>query len=75
MLCLHLQLRLKVCKMVTGALLNMTKTVKCPEVWKPSLYMFLSIALSYSTHEGHFYWYTDPKAGPAFPKVFVTKQI
>ncbi|CAN6482099.1 unnamed protein product [Victoria cruziana] len=61
----------QVCKMVTGALLNMTKTMKCPEVWKPSLYMFLSIALSYSTHEGHFYWYTDPKAGPAFPKEFV----
>ncbi|KAF3787193.1 putative folate-biopterin transporter 6 [Nymphaea thermarum] len=57
--------------MVNGALRNMIQTMKCPEVWKPSLYMFLSIALSYSTHEGHFYWYTDPKAGPAFPKEFV----
>lgn len=68
--------RAKVFMMVNGALGNMIQTMKCPEVWKPSLYMFLSIALSYSTHEGHFYWYTDPKAGPAFPKVIVfTKQI
>ncbi|MED6194941.1 hypothetical protein PIB30_033354 [Stylosanthes scabra] len=49
----------------------MYKTTRHPQVWKPSLYIFLSLALSVTTHEGHFYWYTDPKAGPAFSKEFV----
>ncbi|KAF4351774.1 hypothetical protein F8388_008784 [Cannabis sativa] len=53
------------------ALRGMYKTIRFPQVWKPSLYMFLSLALSFSTHEGHFYWYTDPKAGPAFSQEFV----
>ncbi|XP_020267433.1 probable folate-biopterin transporter 6 [Asparagus officinalis] len=56
---------------VGGAIGGMGTTIKCPHVWKPSLYMFLSLALSISTHEGHFYWYTDPKAGPAFSQEFV----
>ncbi|KAF7817311.1 putative folate-biopterin transporter 6 [Senna tora] len=50
---------------------SMYKTILYPQVWKPSLYMFLSLALNISTHEGHFYWYTDPKAGPAFSQEFV----
>jgi hypothetical protein len=54
------------------ALRGMSKTIKLPQVWKPSLYMYLSLALSISTHEGHFYWYTDPKAGPAFSQVHAT---
>ncbi|XP_071919818.1 probable folate-biopterin transporter 6 [Coffea arabica] len=53
------------------AVKGMCKTIQCPDVWKPSLYMYLSIALSISTHEGQFYWYTDPKAGPAFSQEFV----
>ncbi|KAF5726280.1 Major facilitator superfamily protein [Tripterygium wilfordii] len=53
------------------AVTSMCKSIKCPQVWKPSLYMFLSLALSISTHEGQFYWYTDPKAGPAFSQEFV----
>lgn len=53
------------------AVKGMYKTIRCPEVWKPSLYMYLSLALSISTHEGQFYWYTDPKAGPAFSQEFV----
>lgn len=48
---------------------GMYKSIRCPQVWKPSLYMYLSLALSISTHEGQFYWYTDPKAGPAFSQV------
>ncbi|KAG8381936.1 hypothetical protein BUALT_Bualt05G0024500 [Buddleja alternifolia] len=48
---------------------GMYKTIQFPQVWKPSLYMYLSLALSISTHEGQFYWYTDPKAGPAFSQV------
>ena len=54
------------------ALRGMSKTIKLPQVWKPSLYMYLSLALSISTHEGQFYWYTDPKAGPAFSQVHTT---
>ncbi|PKU78761.1 probable folate-biopterin transporter 6 [Dendrobium catenatum] len=56
---------------VREAVFGMGRTIRCPEVWKPSLFMFLSIALSLSTHEGQFYWYTDPKAGPAFSQGFV----
>ncbi|KAG0479885.1 hypothetical protein HPP92_010506 [Vanilla planifolia] len=56
---------------VREAILGMGKAITCPKVWKPSLFMFLSIALSISTHEGQFYWYTDPKAGPAFSQGFV----
>ncbi|KAM0059290.1 putative MFS transporter superfamily, biopterin transporter family [Helianthus debilis subsp. tardiflorus] len=54
-----------------GALKGMSETIQFPEVWKPSLYMYLSIALSFSTHEGQFYWYTDPMAGPAFSQELV----
>ncbi|KAJ6673897.1 FOLATE-BIOPTERIN TRANSPORTER 6-RELATED [Salix viminalis] len=46
------------------ALRGMSKTIKLPQVWKPSLYMYLSLALSISTHEGQFYWYTDPESWP-----------
>ncbi|GAV80080.1 BT1 domain-containing protein [Cephalotus follicularis] len=53
------------------AMMGMHQTIKCPQVWKPSLYMFLSLALSISTHEGQFYWYTDPKAGPSFSQEFI----
>ncbi|KAF2313037.1 hypothetical protein GH714_008847 [Hevea brasiliensis] len=53
------------------AVKGMYKTMKFTQVWKPSLYMYLSLALSISTHEGQFYWYTDPKAGPAFSQEFV----
>ncbi|XP_022750343.1 probable folate-biopterin transporter 6 [Durio zibethinus] len=53
------------------AIRGMHQTIKFPQVWKPSLYMYLSLALSISTHEGQFYWYTDPKAGPAFSQEFV----
>ncbi|XP_057959155.1 probable folate-biopterin transporter 6 [Malania oleifera] len=56
---------------VGGAMAGMYKTIKLPQVWKPSLYMYLSLALSISTHEGQFYWYTDPKGGPAFSQEFV----
>ncbi|PKA49403.1 putative folate-biopterin transporter 6 [Apostasia shenzhenica] len=50
---------------------GMGRTIRSEKVWKPALFMFLSISLSISTHEGHFYWYTDPKAGPAFSQEFV----
>ncbi|KAF5748111.1 Major facilitator superfamily protein [Tripterygium wilfordii] len=53
------------------AVTGMYESIKCPQVWKPSLYMFLSLALSISTHEAQFYWYTDPKDGPAFSQEFV----
>ncbi|KAK2452853.1 Major facilitator superfamily protein [Trifolium repens] len=50
---------------------SMYKTIKYPQAWKPSLYMLLSLSLNVTTHEGHFYWYTDAKAGPAFSQEFV----
>lgn len=57
------------------AVKGMYKTIKYPQVWKPSLYMFISLALNISTHEGYFYWYTDPKAGPAFSQVGFTVSL
>lgn len=53
------------------AIRGMRETIRRPQVWKPSLYMYLSLALSFSTHEGQFYWYTDSRAGPAFSQEFV----
>uniref|UniRef100_A0A251RMA9 Putative folate-biopterin transporter, Major facilitator superfamily domain protein n=2 Tax=Helianthus annuus TaxID=4232 RepID=A0A251RMA9_HELAN len=49
----------------------MYKNIQLPEVWKPSLYMYMSMALSISTHEAEFYWYTDPNAGPAFSQELI----
>ncbi|KAI9118302.1 hypothetical protein K1719_010634 [Acacia pycnantha] len=56
---------------VGSTIRSMWQTIMYPQVWRPSLYMFLSLTLNFSTHEGHFYWYTDPKAGPAFSQEFV----
>ncbi|XP_011081396.1 probable folate-biopterin transporter 6 [Sesamum indicum] len=67
---LHVQ-KNKSTEKLREAVKGMLRTIQFPQVWKPSLYMYLSLALSISTHEGQFYWYTDPKAGPAFSKEFV----
>jgi hypothetical protein len=48
----------------------MWATLKCPDVWKPCLYMYFSIALSLDIHEGMFYWYTDSKGGPLLSQVW-----
>ncbi|XP_068647269.1 probable folate-biopterin transporter 2 [Aristolochia californica] len=49
-----------------GACQSMWMTLKCPDIWRPCLFMYLSFALSLNIQEGLFYWYTDKKAGPAF---------
>uniref|UniRef100_A0A803MS16 Folate-biopterin transporter 2 n=1 Tax=Chenopodium quinoa TaxID=63459 RepID=A0A803MS16_CHEQI len=49
----------------------MWTTLKSQHVWKPSLYMFSSLALNINIHEGLFYWYTDGKGGPLFSKEIV----
>lgn len=56
---------------IREAVNDMYTTLKFPQVCKPALYMYLSLALNISTHEGQFYWYTDPHAGPAFSQEFV----
>ncbi|KAJ4958387.1 hypothetical protein NE237_025498 [Protea cynaroides] len=61
----------KASEKVGGAMTEMYATMKRPQVWKPTLYMYLSLALSISTHEGQFYWFTDAKAGPHFSQEFV----
>ncbi|XP_059456349.1 probable folate-biopterin transporter 3 [Corylus avellana] len=45
---------------------SMWTTLKCPDVWRPCLYMYLSLAVSMNINEGMFYWYTDAKGGPSF---------
>ncbi|XP_050233638.1 probable folate-biopterin transporter 3 [Mercurialis annua] len=49
----------------------MWMTLQCRDVWRPCLYMYLSLALSLHIHEGMFYWYTDAKGGPSFSKEVV----
>ncbi|CAK7353974.1 unnamed protein product [Dovyalis caffra] len=44
----------------------MWRTLKFPDVWRPCIYMYLSLAMSVNIHEGLFYWYTDSKGGPSF---------
>ncbi|KAJ8536157.1 hypothetical protein K7X08_034558 [Anisodus acutangulus] len=39
----------------------MWMALKCENVWKPCLYMYISLALSLHIHEGMFYWCTDAK--------------
>lgn len=50
---------------------SMWTALKCPEIWRPSLYMYISLAVSLNIYEGKFYWYTDPTAGPAFSQEFM----
>ncbi|AES59126.2 folate/biopterin transporter [Medicago truncatula] len=68
---LHNEKKKGVVENVGTTIRSMYKTIKYPQAWKPSLYMFLSLALNVTTHEGHFYWYTDSKVGPAFSQEFV----
>jgi len=49
----------------------MWRTLKFPDVWRPCVYMYLSLALSINIHEGLFYWYTDSKDGPSFSQVYM----
>ncbi|KAJ0965758.1 hypothetical protein J5N97_026896 [Dioscorea zingiberensis] len=45
---------------------SMWTTLKYPYVWRPCLYMYVSLALSLKIQEGMFYWYTDKNSGPSF---------
>ncbi|ONK70489.1 uncharacterized protein A4U43_C05F34240 [Asparagus officinalis] len=45
---------------------TMWATLKCPEVWRPCIFMYMSLALSLNIQEGMFYWYTDTETGPSF---------
>ncbi|KAG6548056.1 hypothetical protein Mapa_010490 [Marchantia paleacea] len=46
-------------------------TLKHPKVWRPTLYMYLALAVSPDISEGKFFWYTDVQSGPGFAKEFV----
>ncbi|CAL5046480.1 unnamed protein product [Urochloa decumbens] len=50
---------------------KMLAALKCPEVWRPCVYMYMSLALSVDIQEGMFYWYTDRKAGLSFHEGFI----
>ncbi|KAM3270592.1 putative folate-biopterin transporter 2 isoform X1 [Capsicum chacoense] len=56
---------------LTDAAKAMWNTLKCPEVWQPCLYMYLSFALSVDIQEGMFYWATDSAGGPQFSKEYI----
>ncbi|KAF7017174.1 hypothetical protein CFC21_030651 [Triticum aestivum] len=46
-------------------------TLKCPEVWRPCLYIYVSLNLSLDIQGGMFYWYTDRLNGPGFSEEFI----
>ncbi|KAL6861902.1 hypothetical protein ACP4OV_017602 [Aristida adscensionis] len=50
---------------------KMLAALKCPEVWRPCVYMYMSLALSVDIQEGMFFWYTDRSAGPSFTEGFI----
>lgn len=56
----------EVCPKFLQASKTMWTTLKCPDVWRPCVYMYVSLALSLNIHAGMFYWYTDPNSGPSF---------
>ncbi|CAH9142758.1 unnamed protein product [Cuscuta epithymum] len=49
----------------------MVMALKSKTVWRPCLYMYISLAVSVHIHEGMFYWYTDAKDGPSFSQEVV----
>nr|XP_043616493.1 probable folate-biopterin transporter 3 [Erigeron canadensis] len=53
------------------AIKTMVTAMKSPDVWRPCLYMYVSLALGVSIHEGMFYWYTDAKSGPSFSQEII----
>ncbi|XWS11687.1 hypothetical protein CRYUN_Cryun37aG0020300 [Craigia yunnanensis] len=53
------------------AIKAMWTTLKRRDVWRPCMYMYLSLALGLHIHEGMFYWYTDAKEGPSFSQEVV----
>uniref|UniRef100_A0A8R7TK83 Folate-biopterin transporter 2 n=2 Tax=Triticum urartu TaxID=4572 RepID=A0A8R7TK83_TRIUA len=53
------------------AIQTMGTTLKCPEVWRPCLYIYVSLNLSLDIQGGMFYWYTDRLTGPGFSEEFV----
>jgi hypothetical protein len=50
---------------------KMLTALKCPEVWRPCVYMYISLALSVDIQEGMFFWYTDQSAGLSFHEVHI----
>ncbi|KAF2301556.1 hypothetical protein GH714_025780 [Hevea brasiliensis] len=48
----------------------MWTTLKCREVWRPCLYMYLSLAVSLNVHEGMFYC-----ASHETPLIFFTQEV
>ncbi|KAM3368381.1 hypothetical protein ACQJBY_016741 [Aegilops geniculata] len=53
------------------AIQSMGTTLKCPEVWRPCLYIFVSLNLSLNIQGGMFYWCTDQLTGPGFSEEFI----
>ncbi|GAB2250735.1 hypothetical protein Droror1_Dr00016985 [Drosera rotundifolia] len=61
----------QVSKKFSEAAQAMWTTLKLPEVWRPCLYMYLSLGLSLDIKEGMFYWYTSASDGPHFSQEFI----
>ncbi|KAK3142170.1 hypothetical protein QOZ80_4BG0343170 [Eleusine coracana subsp. coracana] len=54
------------------AIKSMGTTIRCPEVWRPCVYIYVSLNLCLDIQGGMFYWYTDPVVGPAFSEEFIS---
>jgi hypothetical protein len=57
------------------AIQSMGATLKCPEVWRPCVYLYVSLNLSLDIQGGMFYWLTDRLTGPAFSEVCTYHQF
>jgi uncharacterized membrane protein YsdA (DUF1294 family) len=50
---------------------TMWATLKIEQVWQPTVYMYLTWALSPDISEGKFFWFNDFDVGPGFSEEFV----
>ena len=67
--CIYDGNNIQVGKQMTQACSTMWATLRMSEVWQPTLYMYLSWALTPNVGEGLFYWFNDDVVGPGFSKV------
>ncbi|KAG0614762.1 hypothetical protein M758_6G202000 [Ceratodon purpureus] len=67
----HLWRSGQVGKQMKQACFTMWETLRRRQVWQPTLYMYLSWALSPHIGEAMFFWFNDVDVGPGFSQEFV----
>ena len=62
-------IKIQVGKQMKQACFTMWATLRRRQVWQPTLYMYLSWALSPHIGEAMFFWFNDVDVGPGFSQV------